>query len=271
MVQSRNKPKKGEERDPSNLIIQYLGTRWLNDMCSIRKLGLLFIIVIFSFGNLQAANDVVIWHIPHPDDETLGMGGSIYRNGQEGKRNIIVFYTGGGASGVRHLLNGRFYSSFLERRLRPEEEGYEPLTVKEFEQARIKESRAALHVLGVKDEDILEVGLKDSALTVGDVISAMEELHRLYPYAAHRTTAISDSYPDHQTNSWNCREQTVLLKRNSVHLAHVFQLYLGGGGYFAKERSLGYVVGSDFIRHFFVEYNWKGKERNWKYGFRLHY
>src|SRR5690554_4719039 len=81
---------------------------------------------------------------------------------------------------------------------------------------------------------------------------------------------VCDNWRFRIDNSWNCREQTVLLKRNSVHLAHVFQLYLGGGGYFAK-KSWGYVVGSDFIRHFFVECNWKGREKNWKYGLRLHY
>jgi len=70
---------------------------------------------------------VTVWHIPHPDDETLGMAGGILAARAAGRRNVVVLYTQGGNSDVRLVLNGVFFCRIHGRYHDPLAEGYHPL------------------------------------------------------------------------------------------------------------------------------------------------
>lgn len=146
----------------------------------------------------QAGEAVSIWHIPHPDDETIGMAGAMMADAREGRRNIVVFYTDGEASDVRLVLNGLIYCTIHGRYHDPEEEGYEPLDRAAFGRARLREAVAALALLGVAPDDVLALGLPDGHVSVDAALAVVETLDKLYPDAAHRTTALSDPHPDHR-------------------------------------------------------------------------
>lgn len=139
-----------------------------------------------------------IWHIPHPDDETIGMAGALAAEAAAGRRNIVVFYTNGEASDVRLVLNGLVYCTLHGRYHDPDEEGYEPLDKAAFTRARLRETQAALARLGVAPEDVLNVGLPDGRVTVDAAYEVMRTLDELFPHAAHRTTALTDPHPDHR-------------------------------------------------------------------------
>lgn len=146
----------------------------------------------------SGGENVVIWHVPHPDDETLGMGWAIAESAEEGRRNIIVMYTAGERSVVRHGLNAAYLNALLAMPFadRPHPGRY--LTKTSFGQARIAESRAALMVLGVQEEDVIYVGLPDGALSVIEALKVMRKLDELFPGAKHRSTSILDPHRDHQ-------------------------------------------------------------------------
>lgn len=142
---------------------------------------------------------VAIWHIPHPDDETIGMAGGIMADAVDGRRNIVVLYTNGEASDVRLILNGLVRSPLHGRRLDPPAEGYEPLDKTAFGLARVREAVAALAWLGVDPADIWTVGLPDGGVTVDAALQIVTALDERYPHAAHRTTALGDPHPDHRS------------------------------------------------------------------------
>lgn len=142
---------------------------------------------------------VAVWHIPHPDDETIGMAGGIMADAAEGMRNIVVIYTNGEASDVRWILNGLVPSPLHGRRLNPAEEGYEPLDKTAFGLARVREAVAALERLGVEATDVWTVGLPDGEVTVDAALGVIRALDQRYPHAAHRTTSLSDPHPDHRS------------------------------------------------------------------------
>lgn len=146
----------------------------------------------------RPGEEVAIWHIPHPDDETLGMAGAILAEAAAGRRNVVVIYTGGGASAVRHVVNGLIYCTLHQRYHKPEVEGYEPLSVADFTRARLVETLAALEVLGVAREDVWAVGMTDGALQVNAALTIMRALDRRFPDAVHRTTSLSDTHADHR-------------------------------------------------------------------------
>lgn len=160
--------------------------------------------VLIAAGHVHAASaadsvqPIIIWHIPHPDDETLAMAGSIYAASLAGHRNIVVLYTGGESSVVRLGLNLRLYSPSHRYGSDQTGHGHVYLSAADFARARLNEARAALAVLGVADEDIIEVHLPDGAIAPREVADLMRELHRRYPHAAHRTTSIYDQHADHR-------------------------------------------------------------------------
>lgn len=142
---------------------------------------------------------VSIWHIPHPDDETIGMAGGIMADAAAGRRNIIIMYTNGESSDVRFVLNGFVRSRLHGRRLNPAADGYEPLDRTALGHARVREAVAALAWLGVEPDDIWLVGLPDGGVTVDAALDVIHALDERYPHAAHRTTSLSDPHPDHRS------------------------------------------------------------------------
>jgi LmbE family N-acetylglucosaminyl deacetylase len=164
----------------------------------------LMVIMATAFGIASAdeavssGGDVVIWHIPHADDETLGMAGAISSSVKEGNTNIVLLYTAGGASGVRLVINGLIYCRYHNRWHQPAEEGYEPLNEEAFKQARIRETINALEVLGVKRENIFFMDIPDGSLTVKAAYAIIKAYDLKFPQAKHRTTSLYDSHTDHR-------------------------------------------------------------------------
>lgn len=141
---------------------------------------------------------VTVWHIPHPDDETLGAAGGILAAAARGERNIVVLYTQGAASDVRMVLNGVFFCRLHQRYHDPIAEGYEPLDVEAFKRARVAETLAALAHLGVAEEDVIVLDFPDGELEVDDALQVMIDLDRRFPGARHRTTSVFDWHRDHK-------------------------------------------------------------------------
>jgi len=112
---------------------------------------------------------------PHPDDETLGCGGTIIRKKQLGARVTIVFMTDGSNS-HNHLI-----------------------VADELAQMRKKESLKAAQKLSMDERDIILLGFKDGTLRenqekalrmVSEIIAEKRPGEIFIPY-------FKDSPPDH--------------------------------------------------------------------------
>jgi LmbE family N-acetylglucosaminyl deacetylase len=123
-----------------------------------------------------------IWYVPHPDDETIFMGGSIAARPH--RRNILVVLTRGHASMARHRVNARLDGE---------------LSTEEFGHARVRELRAAARVLGVARDDLIVHDLPDGQLHVDDVHEIIVDMARRHPRARHRTMSYLDPHHDHRT------------------------------------------------------------------------
>jgi LmbE family N-acetylglucosaminyl deacetylase len=113
---------------------------------------------------------------PHPDDETLGCGGTIIKMREAGVPVTIVFMTNGERS------HQRFVS--------PAEMG----------SRRAAEAVAACHKLGVDERDVLFLGLRQGALTADRQVTVDHLLSETVSrrirqfYVPHRW----DGHPDHR-------------------------------------------------------------------------
>ncbi len=141
---------------------------------------------------------VTIWHIPHPDDEILGMGGAIYESTLAGRRNIVVMYTVGESSLVRINL---FILALWRSVSEPSGSngvGSIPLRSDDVARARLAETLSALSLLGVDEDSVIVVSLPDGAIVPQAALAVMRELAERYPGAAHRTTSVFDPHVDHR-------------------------------------------------------------------------
>ena len=102
-----------------------------------------------------------IWYVPHPDDETLFMGASMYSSGL---KNIVVLLTQGGASGEK--------------------------------KPRVEEFKRACSHLKVDEIEILDY--EDGALKEEDVASVIERMEKKYPKALHNTMSYNEKHSDHK-------------------------------------------------------------------------
>lgn len=93
---------------------------------------------------------------PHPDDETLGCGGTIIKKTERGATVHVVFITSGGCSHVQYM------------------------TPEEMIPIRQAEGLAACKALGVKGSDVHFLGLSDSNLAqqIGEGTEAVRHLLR---------------------------------------------------------------------------------------------
>ncbi|MEB3337191.1 MAG: PIG-L family deacetylase [Leptolyngbyaceae bacterium] len=92
-----------------------------------------------AWSDADLANSAIVFS-PHPDDETLGCGGTIIRKKKVGAAVKIVIMTDGCRS-HRHLISEQ-----------------------ELREIRGREAIAAAHILGVESQDILLLGFTDSEL-----------------------------------------------------------------------------------------------------------
>lgn len=143
---------------------------------------LMFILIPIS---VQAQN-TVIWYLPHPDDETIGMADSIYQSVQAGNRNYFIYFTKGASSLVRHRIKG------------PDGQMY-ALSQEEFGKARVRETMAALEVLGVEAHQVIFFDYPDGAVPLSAAVETMKYFATLYPGSIHRTVSQHDHHEDHQT------------------------------------------------------------------------
>ena len=123
----------------------------------------------------------VIWYAPHPDDETIYMGGSISL--ERRRRNIVVVMTRGGASKAWEKINAHVAH---------------PLDAEGFQQARQRELAAAVAALGVGPGDLLVHDLPDSGVEVDAARRIIRSMAARYPGAQHRTMSYLDPHPDHR-------------------------------------------------------------------------
>jgi LmbE family N-acetylglucosaminyl deacetylase len=124
----------------------------------------------------------IIWYVPHPDDETIFMGGSIAMH--RGRRNIVVALTRGGASAAIKRVNKRLKK---------------PIDREAFMRGRMRELRAGVAALGIRPDSVVSIDLPDGGLQVEAVRSVIEDFARRYPRAAHRTLSYLDPHDDHRT------------------------------------------------------------------------
>lgn len=132
------------------------------------------------------AKPTVIWYIPHPDDETIFMGGSINKYVTEGYNNILILFTKGGKSLAIYKINEKLKGK---------------LTNAEFRGARVSEFLAATSHLGINKKDIIIYDFPD-----GDLKQYKDKIYKLilaienkYPSAIHNSMSYHDKHMDHNT------------------------------------------------------------------------
>lgn len=125
---------------------------------------------------------VTIWYVPHPDDESIFMGGAIAS--EPDRRHILVLLTPGEGSQAIHSLRRRLGRD---------------IGLDEFVAARDREFSAAIERLGVVRRDVHRVGLPDGGITEDSVLAVIRRHARRHPGAAHRTMSYLDPHTDHAT------------------------------------------------------------------------
>ncbi|GAA1158281.1 GNAT family N-acetyltransferase [Ornithinicoccus hortensis] len=128
----------------------------------------------------RRTNPPTIWYIPHPDDETIFMGGSIHRT--RDRRNILVLLTRGGASTALAKVNAKLL---------------DPLDAAGFMAGRGTEMAAALTELGVRSRNVVRHDLPDGSVDSDAVLDIIRDLATRYPRAEHRTMSYLDPHRDH--------------------------------------------------------------------------
>lgn len=143
---------------------------------------------------------VTICYVPHPDDETIFMGGAIASERQ--RRHILVVLTRGEASEAILGTNRK-----LDR----------PITREEFVAARNRELHAAALQLGVAARDVHQAGLADGGVQRDQVLALIRQYARRFPNASHRTMSFFDGHRDHAAAGEALREAHALGIVEDVH------------------------------------------------------
>lgn len=126
----------------------------------------------------------VIWYTPHPDDETLSMGGHIYKHHQVGRQNIVVLLTKGEGTNAISDINDKL-----------ELEGYSTIGTTQLKNARVQEFNLAIDRLAVDQVYIYE--LPDGGVTKSAVYNIIQDMENTYPGASHKTMTYHDDHSDH--------------------------------------------------------------------------
>jgi LmbE family N-acetylglucosaminyl deacetylase len=147
----------------------------------------------------------VIFYAPHADDETLNMGITIAEHVAAGRDTHVVLLTHGRQTGAINVINGDHVNGgyFWEIKHDPAIEGYEPITVDEMAEARVREFYNACGQLGVPVANRHVHYLDDPASDGGESITYNEAKAIIqsyidqYPDADHYTLSYHDIHPDH--------------------------------------------------------------------------
>jgi LmbE family N-acetylglucosaminyl deacetylase len=130
-----------------------------------------------------ALNKRIIVFAPHPDDETLGCGGTIIKRITEGYEAIVVVMTDG-----RHALSNAFG---IQNNPSPEE----------MKQIRAAETVTAMQILGVTKKNIIFLDFEDGKLTENCkqlMVKVTEILKEFQPVEVYFPQK-KDCHPDHKT------------------------------------------------------------------------
>jgi len=120
---------------------------------------------------------------PHPDDETLGCGGTIAKKIAEGYDVLVVIMT-----------DGRY--AFLKTMGLTSDP-----TPEEVKEIREEEAKKAVRILGVPEENLIFLNFVDGTLQNNmeeaekKITEILEEKHPVEVYFPHK----NDYHPDHQT------------------------------------------------------------------------
>ena len=128
--------------------------------------------------------DILIF-APHPDDETLGCGGTIAKKLSEGYEIVVVILTDG-----RHA-----FSKVLGINSNP--------TPEELKQIRKEEAIKALKVLGVPETNIIFLDFEDGSLEKheDDVKKRILEIMKIYQPTEVYFPYSKDQNPDHKATN----------------------------------------------------------------------
>lgn len=147
----------------------------------------------------------VIFYSPHADDEALNMGITIAEHVAAGRPTYVVLMTHGRQSGAINVINGTHVNGgyFWVIKHDPQFEGYVPLTVDQFAEARMKEFYNSLRALGVPESNQFIEYLDDPASDGGETVTyneartTIEKYINMFPDADHYTLSYHDIHPDH--------------------------------------------------------------------------
>ncbi len=184
------RPPAGRQRRALGYVLVAVGDPRRAGRATRRRIGARLAPVRLAVGRVRravrrtrhrGAPPTVIWYAPHPDDETIYMGGAIVA--QRDARNVVVALSRGGATVALGRINDRLGRS---------------IDVDELVAARERELREAVTALGVASGDLHVLDLPDGQLSPAAIRPIITEMERRHPGASHRTTSPRDPHPDHR-------------------------------------------------------------------------
>ncbi len=129
----------------------------------------------YSVTDLSRMNALVL--APHPDDESLGCGGSITKHIKAGSRVKVIFLTDGD--------KGDFENRFAEN----------------YVKIRRQSAQKAMEILGVKDYEFW--GYRDRSLhqIEGEVVDRLLHIVEAFPPSLIYAPSPYEAHPDHKTTA----------------------------------------------------------------------
>ena len=115
------------------------------------------------------------------------MGASIIQAIEKKKNVIVVLLSRGLASQAFDKVNDKLAK-----------EGYPPISLKEFGDARVNEFKASLNIMGIETKNIFVYDLPDSNFTADMVVPILLKMEKKYPGAEHHVMTYNDPHPDHK-------------------------------------------------------------------------
>jgi LmbE family N-acetylglucosaminyl deacetylase len=162
------------------------------------------------------ADDSIVVFSPHPDDETLGCGGTIAKRVSEGYEVTIV-----------ELTDGRFGLEIFGIMSDP--------TPDELKAIRRREVQNASKILGVKEQNLYFLDFEDKSLSLNESSAeakVLSILRQKQPSEVYFTSS-KDKNPDHQAtyrlvrNAIAKSEETIVKYEYSINRPHrIFNLML---------------------------------------------
>ena len=133
---------------------------------------------------------------PHPDDETLGCGGTIRLLLKAKKHIKVVFLTSGDKADASNKLSQVFASS-----LPGKDNDSKVPHVSEYALLREKEAEKALRILGVSDYEFLRFPDRELNTYYKSALERLSEIVQAYMPDAIYSPSVVELNPDHRTTA----------------------------------------------------------------------